>query len=252
MSFSRKIALFADLHSNLEAFEACYEHALENGVGEFVFLGDLVGYNADPVAVLNRIMDLVARGSAHAILGNHDEAIFTDHSAQMNANAWQAIQWTRAQLSSEHVEFLKSLPLVHQAEDVTYVHASAAKPEKWPYLDSGLAAWHCAEAAQTTYTFVGHVHKATVYYQSTVGKLMRFQPHAGEPVPMSRHRRWVSVAGSLGQPRDGIPQAAYAIFEPEEEQTTFFRISYDHYRAAYKVIRAGLPQDLANRLLTGQ
>jgi len=62
----------------------------------------------------------------------------------------------------------------------------------------------------------------------------------------------VSVAGSLGQPRDGIPQAAYAIFEPEEEQTTFFRISYDHYRAADKVIRAGLPQDLANRLLTGQ
>jgi diadenosine tetraphosphatase ApaH/serine/threonine PP2A family protein phosphatase len=252
MTSDRKIALFADIHSNLEALDACLEHAHDQGVTEFVFLGDLVGYNADPVAVIEKISSLVKANKAIAIMGNHDEAIFTDHSNRMNSSAWEAIQWTRNQLSANHIEFLKNLPLIHKDEDICYVHASAANPQNWNYVDGGMAAWHCAEAAETIYTFLGHVHEATVYYQSTVGKLMRFHPQAGEPVPMSRHRRWVTIAGSLGQPRDGNPAANYAIFDPDEEAITFHRIDYDNYKAAEKVRKAGLPEELATRLLTGK
>ena len=252
MSSDRRIALFADLHSNLEAFDACLEHAQEQGATEFVFLGDLVGYNADPIAIVEKVAELVDKNKAVALMGNHDAAVFKDHSTRMNAHAWAAIQWTRHQLSDQHISFLKELPLIHKEDEICFVHSSASKPENWSYVDSGLAAWHCAEAAGTTYTFVGHVHDSTVYYQSSVGKLVRFHPHPGEPVPISRHRRWVSVTGSMGQPRDGNPAAGYALFQPDEESITFHRVDYDHYKAAEKVHKAGLPDELANRLLTGK
>lgn len=252
MSSERKIALFADIHSNLEAFEACIEHAEHQGADQFVFLGDLVGYNADPVAIIEKVAELIDKKKAIAVLGNHDEAVFTDHSTRMNTNAWAAIQWTREQLGDDHVAFLKSLPLIVKDEDILYVHANASNPHKWGYIHDGLAAWHCSEAAGTPYTFVGHVHEPTVYYQSAVGKLIRFMPGNGEVMPMPKHRKWVTVTGSLGQPRDGNPAANYALFEPDQEVITFNRIDYDQYKAADKVHQAGLPAELANRLLTGK
>ena len=90
MSSERRIALFADIHSNLEALEACLEHAENHGADEFVFLGDLVGYNADPVAIIEKVAELIDKKKAVAVLGNHDEAVFSDHSTRMNANAWAA------------------------------------------------------------------------------------------------------------------------------------------------------------------
>jgi diadenosine tetraphosphatase ApaH/serine/threonine PP2A family protein phosphatase len=248
---SERIALFADLHSNLEALEACIAHAQEMGADRYVFLGDLVGYNADPVAVIDRIAEFVQSGKGVALQGNHDAACFEDYSKKLNPSALAAIDWTRSQLQSHHIDFLKNLPLVIQEEDNCFVHASAHNPADWNYVNDGMSAWRCAEHSGKIYTFVGHMHDQMLYYQSSVGKLIRFAPHAGEPIPTGKHRRWVAVVGSLGQPRDGKPEACYAMFEPEVESMTFHRVPYDNYQAAQKVIRAGLPQDLANRLLTG-
>jgi len=248
---SERIALFADLHSNLEAFEACMDHAKEMGVDRYVFLGDLVGYNADPVAIIEKVAELVDNGKAIALIGNHDTACFEDYSQKLNPSALAAIHWTKDQLSESHLTFLKNLPLVHEEENICYVHASAHNPADWNYVNDGMSAWRCAEHSGKIYTFVGHMHDQMLYYQSSVGKLIRFAPHPGELVPTGKHRRWVAVVGSLGQPRDGKPEACYAIFEPGHEHMTFHRVPYDHYRAAEKVNRAGLPQDLANRLLTG-
>ena len=118
---TERIGLFADLHSNLEAFEACMARAEEVGVTRMVFLGDLVGYNADPAAVLNRIIDLVESKKAIAVLGNHDEAVFKDSRDKMNASANAAIEWTKSQLNNEHVDFLKNLPLIIQEEKNCFV-----------------------------------------------------------------------------------------------------------------------------------
>jgi len=249
---TERIGLFADLHSNLEAFEACMSRAEQLGVTRMVFLGDIVGYNADPVAVIDRIADLVDAKKAIAILGNHDAAVFKDSRNQMNASANAAIEWTKVQLKQSHIDFLKSLPLIVNEEKICFVHASAHNPADWNYVTDSMSAWHCVQSSGKSYTFVGHVHEQALFYQSAVGKLIRFAPHPGEQIPVLQHRQWVSVVGSLGQPRDGNPEACFAVFEPESELLTFHREPYDHFSAANKVRRAGLPENLANRLITGR
>lgn len=249
---SERIGLFADLHSNLEAFEACMERAQELDITRMVFLGDIVGYNADPVALVDRIAELVNSGKALAVIGNHDEAIFKDYSQKMNASANAAIEWTKTQLSPTHIEFLKTLPLIINEDQMCFVHASAHKPAEWNYITDSMSAWQCVQSSGKAYTFVGHAHEQALFYQSAVGKLIRFAPHPGEEVPVMSHRQWVGVVGSLGQPRDGNPEACFAIFEPENAALTFHRVPYDHFKAAEKVRRAGLPEDLANRLITGK
>ena len=249
---TERIGLFADLHSNLEAFDACMEQAKELGVTRMVFLGDLVGYNADPGALIDRIGEMVANKKAIAVLGNHDQAVFEDHRHQMNASANAAIEWTKSQLTPTQVQFLKDLPLMVQEDAMCFVHASAHNPADWNYITDSMSAWRCVQNSGKTYTFVGHAHEQALFYQSAVGKLIRFAPHPGDEVPVMRHRQWVGVVGSLGQPRDGNPEACFAVFEPELEVLTFHRTPYDQFTAADKVRRAGLPEDLANRLITGK
>ena len=226
--------------------------AEELGVNRMVFLGDLVGYNADPVALIERIADLVESNKAIALLGNHDEAIFKDSRNQMNAHANAAIEWTKAQLNDSHVQFLKNLPLILHEENICFVHASAHNPANWNYVTDSMSAWRCAQNSGKSYTFVGHAHEQALFYQSAVGKLIRFSPRPGDEIPVLRHRQWVGVVGSLGQPRDGNPEACFAVFEPGTEVLTFHRVPYDHFSAADKVRRAGLPEELANRLITGK
>jgi diadenosine tetraphosphatase ApaH/serine/threonine PP2A family protein phosphatase len=249
---SERIGLFADLHSNLEAYEAGMAKAEELGVTRMVFLGDIVGYNADPCTLIDRIGELVASKKAIAVVGNHDEATFKDYRSRMNANANAAIEWTKSQLNSEQLQFLKDLPLLINEDNICFTHASAHNPSEWNYITDSMSAWHCVQNSGKIYTFVGHSHEQALFYQNAVGKLIRFEPHPGEEVPVMRHRHWVSVVGSLGQPRDGNPEACFAIFEPNSEVLTFHRIEYDRFTAAAKVKRAGLPEELANRLITGK
>mgnify|MGYP000638487567 CR=1 FL=1 len=249
---TERIGLFADLHSNLEAFDACMEQAKKLGVTRMVFLGDIVGYNADPGALIDRIGEMVADQKAIAVLGNHDQAVFEERSKQMNSSANAAIEWTKTQLNSDQIQFLKDLPLMIQEEEICFVHASAHNPADWNYITDSMSAWRCVQSSGKTYTFVGHAHEQALFYQSAVGKLIRFVPHPGDEIPVLHHRQWVGVVGSLGQPRDGNPEACFAVFEPASETLTFHRVAYDQFKAADKVRRAGLPEDLANRLITGK
>lgn len=249
---TERIGLFADLHSNLEAFDACMEQAKKLGVTRMVFLGDIVGYNADPGALIDRIGEMVADQRAIAVLGNHDQAVFEERSKQMNSSANAAIEWAKTQLNSAQIQFLKDLPLMIQEEEICFVHASAHNPADWNYITDSMSAWRCVQSSGKTYTFVGHAHEQALFYQSAVGKLIRFVPHPGDEIPVLHHRQWVGVVGSLGQPRDGNPEACFAVFEPASEALTFHRVAYDQFKAADKVRRAGLPEDLANRLITGK
>jgi diadenosine tetraphosphatase ApaH/serine/threonine PP2A family protein phosphatase len=246
-----RIALFADLHSNLEAFDACLEHAQSQGATRFIFLGDMVGYNANPKEVLEKIMLLVDSGQGIAIRGNHDTACYATDPPKMNPIAEFAIEWTKGQIADEHISFMKELPLIAFEEDRCYVHASAHEPENWHYVSDGMSAWKSAEASEKIYTFSGHVHDQALYYQSSVGKLIRFAPYPGDAIPAGSHRRWVAIVGSLGQPRDNNPKANYLIFDPHEESMYFHRVAYNHHLAAEKVRTAGLPIELANCLIQG-
>ncbi|KAK3604250.1 hypothetical protein CHS0354_002058 [Potamilus streckersoni] len=129
-----KTALLTDIHANLEALQACIRHAEERDVKRFVFMGDLVGYGADPAAVLNTVMRFAAEGHA-VLLGNHGEAVLSVPRF-FNEVAREAVLWTQRQLLEMHLNFLRSLPLfVSPDEDVFISHSGAWEPEKWHYVD---------------------------------------------------------------------------------------------------------------------
>jgi diadenosine tetraphosphatase ApaH/serine/threonine PP2A family protein phosphatase len=243
------IGFLSDIHANLEALEACLSHAHAHGVERFVFLGDFVGYGADPRRVVEIIEQYVGRG-ALAIKGNHDEAVEKD-ATYMNASAKAAIDWARQGLSAPQKAFLAALPLcVHEGE-MCFVHASADAPSRWNYIDSPSAALKSTAAADVAYTFSGHVHDQQLFFQNTEHKMSSFRPLPGTTIQIRRHRRWLALVGSVGQPRDGNPAAAYALFNRPKELLTFYRVPYDHFSAAAKIRRAGLPDLLAYRLESG-
>ena len=252
-----KLALISDIHANRQALQACLAHARQQGVDQFAFLGDLVGYGADPVAVLDEVMALAAQG-AWVLRGNHDEMALhppPSQGAQATTGA-QGAQWTHDQLTPEHRAFLTDLPLTLAHDGVLFVHASADRPPTWRYVDDEGAAGRCLDQAlaqqQGPHVLVGHVHHQTLYYRGTGRQLMKFNPPPGVPVPTPAHRPMVACVGSCGQPRDGDPRAMYAVYDRPLQKMSFHRVPYNHTEAAAAIRRAGLPEFFAQRLELGR
>jgi len=243
------IALLADVHSNLEALSACLAHARSGGAERYAFLGDLVGYGADPAAVIDTVARYAAEG-AIVVKGNHDAAV-EKRAGYMNDATSAAIEWTRKALNEDRKAFLAGLPLCVRDAGMCFVHASAEAPERWDYVDGITAALKSIDAAQLPYTFSGHVHEQMLYFQSSVGKVGAFQPLQSSPVSMPGNRRWLALVGSVGQPRDRNPAAAYALFDTASAQIIFHRVAYDHLAAARKIRESGLPASIAYRVEMG-
>jgi diadenosine tetraphosphatase ApaH/serine/threonine PP2A family protein phosphatase len=132
-----------------------------------------------------------------------------------------------------------------------FVHASAERPERWTYVDGPGAAQKSISASGATRVFSGHVHDPALFIESRPGVSVPFLPRAGTTIPIAAGRRWLAIPGSLGQPRDGNPAAAYALVDDDGRWIRFHRVPYDHYAAAAKVRAAGLPEALAYRLERG-
>jgi diadenosine tetraphosphatase ApaH/serine/threonine PP2A family protein phosphatase len=184
------------------------------------------------------------------VKGNHDLAV-EGSTAYLNEAARAAIEWTRGVLSPPHRAFLAGLPLCVREEGLCLVHASAEAPQRWRYVDSPAAAWRSVQAADAAYTFCGHVHEQLLYFERAPQRMAAFRPTPGAAVPVSAHRRWLAIVGSVGQPRDGNPSAAYALFDTERLRLTFHRVAYDNGAAARKILEAGLPATLAYRVQRG-
>lgn len=238
-----------DLHGNREALAACLDHAAQNGIDRYVFLGDYAGYGADPGWVIDTVMDHVARG-AIAILGNHDAAVLTD-TEDMNESAAAAIAWTRTQLDARQRAFLAELPLLIEEKDRLYVHGSAFEPDQWHYVTDLYAASKSLMATPAHATFCGHTHVPALFHMSMTGKFASFEPVARVDIPLTPQRRWLAVIGSVGQPRDRDPAACYAVLDDERYVLTYVRVPYDIESAARKIAAAGLPISLAARLFEG-
>jgi diadenosine tetraphosphatase ApaH/serine/threonine PP2A family protein phosphatase len=248
-----KLALLSDIHANIQALDACLAHARAQGAQQFALLGDFVGYGADPLAVLDRVQALAA-GGALVIKGNHDEMAVTPPAEVQHVGSSTAA-WTHAQLSPDQRGFLDRLPLTVQQGAVLLVHASVNNPERWRYVTDERSAGASLDAAadkpEVRYVFGGHVHHQTLYYRGAGAGLMAFKPTPGVAVPVPKHRHWLATVGSVGQPRDGHPQAMYALFDLDKAQLTFQRVAYDHQAAAAAIRQAGLPAYFADRLETG-
>jgi diadenosine tetraphosphatase ApaH/serine/threonine PP2A family protein phosphatase len=244
------IAFFGDIHANLPAFEACLSDAEDHGATRFVFLGDYVGYGAHPVEVLEQVMGLVERGSV-AVRGNHDD-MAADFDREMNPLAASAAKWTRNQLQPQHLAFLETLPLTYRDKDRLYVHADASAPERWRYVHSVESAALSLSGTDARIVLCGHVHSQAVYGQAGAGQIAKFTPSGDAPVPLLTSRRWHIVLGSVGQPRDGVPLASYALFDEARCEISFRRVAYDVEAAARAILAAGLPSGLAERLKVGR
>lgn len=244
-----RIAIMSDIHANREAFETCLDAADTAGADRLVILGDIVGYGADPEWCVARLRQLIEAG-ATALRGNHDDAILKS-TQSMNPNARLAIEWTRNQLSADDRAFLGSLPMQASDDDRLYVHASANAPESWHYmLDADDARGHFM-SCDAAIAFCGHTHRPALFSASPAGKITAFKPNAAEPIPLPAQRQWLAVMGAVGQPRDHNPAAAWALCDTETRELTYMRVHYDIETAAKKILAAGLPAMLAERLYGG-
>ena len=244
-----RIAFLADIHANLEALEACRADLRTRAVDRIVYLGDIVGYGADPGACIDIVRADCAAHGARALMGNHDEAV-EGSRFRLNGNADVVIQWTRSVLDAEQRKFLAALPITIEEEGRLYVHASASKPNTFPYLHGLHDAQLSLKATVAKFTIVGHVHIPALYHMTVTGKVMGFTPVVETPIPLLTQRRWLAVMGAVGQPRDGNPAAAYGIFETDSNEFTFVRVPYDIDRAAAKIRAAGLPEAISKLLST--
>jgi diadenosine tetraphosphatase ApaH/serine/threonine PP2A family protein phosphatase len=244
------LAIFADIHANRQAFTACLDFARGHGAERIICLGDYVGYGADPEWTVETVMDLVGKG-ALAVRGNHDSAVGTP-SESMNAEAQAVIEWTRGKLSAAQRRFLAELPLTLQEDDHLYVHSEASSPAKWRYVQSTADAGRSLLATAAHVTFCGHIHRPALYSMSVTGKMTSFVPTSGVTVQLLQGRRWLTVLGSVGQPRDGDPAASFVMFDTISREITFCRVPYDVDTAAMRIRDNGLPHRLADRLLVGR
>jgi len=238
-----RVALFGDIHANLEALEVVLADASAQKCSDYVCLGDIVGYNADPAACL----EIVREMGCPVVKGNHDEDAAGDHSLDlMNPVAAQALRWTREQLSEEQRGWLAKIRMVRQVADFTIVHSTLDQPQSWNYVTNKFDAMSNFSYQFTQVCFHGHTHVPRVFIKG-----QKVQQVPAEPVTIQDGSKYFINVGSVGQPRDGDWRACYAIYDVPTRTITFRRLEYDLAKAQEKVRAAGLPEMLAARLADG-
>jgi diadenosine tetraphosphatase ApaH/serine/threonine PP2A family protein phosphatase len=239
-----RYAILSDIHGNLEALEAVLAHAAPRA-DDVLVLGDVVGYGADPVACIERVAE-----RAHTVVaGNHEHGVAGLLALDwFNDRARVAAEWTRRRLDHDHLAWLATRPLIAELDDATLVHASPAHPAEWDYLVSAEDGYEAFAAFATRVCFVGHSHRAGAW---SVGSSGRVHEPGARAIDFERGRRYLINVGSVGQPRDGDPRAAYAVWDVAGRRVTIERVPYDLVTAQRKILRAGLPRFLAERLPIG-
>ena len=247
-----KIAFLADIHANLEALQAVLAHAKEQGVSKYVCLGDIVGYNANPHECLQIVRGLDLLG---AVMGNHDAVACGAQTLEgFNPYAKQAAQWTREQLTDEEQTWLAGLPFTQDIlldeplARFTIVHASLNHPECWEYVFDSHDASISMQFQWMPLCFIGHTHTPLAYESSLLDTF------AGnfETITLNPEHKFLVNCGSVGQPRDRNPRAAYVTYDLESSTIQLHRVEYDVAAAQQKITAAGLPEYCAIRLGIGR
>ena len=244
-----RIGILGDVHANLEALTAVVRALRDEGVDEWVQVGDLVGYGPQP----SECIDLVRELGCLVCLGNHDAAaVGLLDIGYFNQFAREAILWTQANLRAEDISYLRSLPLVAKKEPYTVVHGSLHEPAEFGYVISPVEAAESLALQETFACFVGHSHVPAVHQQVVAGSRgLESTYQCEEPVSVARAVRVLMNVGSVGQPRDEDPRAAYGLLDLESKTACVRRVAYDIAGVQKKIRAAGLPAMLANRLSMG-
>ena len=240
-----RYAILSDIHGNYEALTAVLKVVDEMGVDSILCLGDVVGYGANP----NEVIALTRDRTDVTTRGNHDQAA-VDPGEEIYFNSWavQAIRWTRDQLTGESLDYLMGLPYESFLPDVRLVHASPGEPRKWRYVLSPQAAAREFSTFEESFCFIGHSHVPMIVLRTEVGTSELLE---GEVALPAGARVLINV-GSVGQPRNGDPRASFAVLDLDDRSASLVQVAYDIDTARKKIIEAGLPRFLGDRLLLGQ
>ena len=245
-----RVAVITDIHANLPALEAVLEATDEAGVEEIWCLGDVVGYGAEPDACA----DLVRERCATCLVGNHDLAVLGALDiAAFSTSAAEAVAWTRENVAERTLELLRELEPAGRREGIALFHASPRDPV-WEYVLSEEQADACLDVQPERIALIGHSHASLFFFRPSGNEHGGIRAaHGGDGTRVDlASGRWLINPGSVGQPRDGDPRAAWLELDTQQSVATFHRVSYDIGRAAASIAEAGLPGRLAARLYIGQ
>ncbi len=241
-----RYGIFSDVHANLEALEAVLVAYKKEAIDEFIYGGDIVGYGANPKECITRVKAI----AKVAVAGNHDWAsVDLFPTTYFNPLAAQAVSWTRQNLDPADEQFLKSLQLIFKNADLTLVHGTLHNPEEFDYMMDGYAADQTFEILETDICFLGHSHLPGFFIQD---KDKRISYQEKGTLAIEKDKQYIVNVGSVGQPRDHNPDAAYCIYDTDKKRVEIKRIKYDIETARKKIINAGLPEFLGDRLLSGK
>jgi diadenosine tetraphosphatase ApaH/serine/threonine PP2A family protein phosphatase len=244
-----RLAIISDIHSNADALRQVLPELERDGVDLVLNLGDTVGYNASP----NECLELLADRPVLSLAGNHDLALLEIERAEsFNIIAYQAILWSRETVRPEHLEFFRSLPLTREGEGFLACHGSPMSPDAYVsfHFQGKRVFNYLRQKSDIHVCFFGHTHRRALWYRDIRGKVA-LHPIRPEKMILDHTCQYLINPGSVGQPRDGNPQAAYAIFDDQEFSIHFKSVPYDIQAAQQRILKAGLPEYLAERLAQG-
>lgn len=240
-----KMAVFSDVHANLEALEAVIEAIQSEKVDRLLCLGDLVGYGPDPDTCVEMVLDVADT----TLCGNHDQAAIGELDIKdFNPDAREAILWTQKQIQTKTKESIRNLITVFLEEEIMAVHASPAAPQKWEYMLSGADFKRNLDILPVRICFVGHSHVPGIYIRSNSGEIM--EEKSGE-VRFEQGEKYIINVGSVGQPRGGDSRSCYGLFDTSKKRFELKRVSYPILPVQKKMAERGLPQTLIDRLAMG-
>lgn len=241
-----RYGIFSDVHANLEALEAVVGAYKKESIDQYLCVGDIVGYAANPNECTEKIKILCMI----TVAGNHDWASVDLFSLDyFNKFAAEAILWTKRNLGDGNRYFLEALKLIYKNENLTLVHGTLNNPQDFDYMTDSYAAEDTFRLLETNICFVGHSHTAGAFIQNKDGQIHYQQDNL---VKMQDGNKYVINVGSVGQPRDTNPSAAYCIYDTDRKEVQIKRIEYDIKTTQRKIIDAGLPQFLGDRLFWGK
>ena len=240
-----RYAILGDIHGNLEALQAVLEACRQEGVRKYFCVGDIVGYGANP----QECFDVLSYYKAQSVAGDHDWAVAGKISTEnFNDAAQAAVVWTHKHLTLGYVKALEDLELIYKNNDFVMAHATFHKPESFNYLLDPLKSLDSFYAMDRRVCFIGHTHKPQILVQHENKIDVSMKPQ----VEINARYKYIINVGSVGQPRDLNPKACYCIFDPDLQRIEIKRVEYDLKTAQKKILEAGLPEILAQRLAIGQ
>lgn len=243
-----RYAILSDIHSNLEALRAVLDRIAGMKIDEICCLGDVVGYNADP----NECVDIARSEGMRCLMGNHDSrAAGLEEPEDFNPSAARAVLWTRERLTPENRQFLRDLPRVVRADALALFHGSLQDTDRYILTLSDVRDQFRALRelpSPARFGLFGHTH-VPIAFTLANGAILIGQ---NENIRFSDDRSYLINPGSVGQPRDGDPRAAFAVYDQDARELSFHRVEYDIRACQDKVLRAGLPPRLAERLAIGR